>query len=1034
MTAPGAAQSHLHVPSLLAAVVAAVLLLGVSATPASALVVGLQADRSSPEVGEGAVFTASANEPNVSYEFVVDGVSRSGDAGAPHRLTHAFATTGAHMVRAIGTSSEHDEAFADVNVTVVPALTMTVSRTPNGPAAGQTVRFTASPAGGKAPLTVSWDFTSDGSTDATGATVTTAFAQGSHLTRARVTDAANPAHSVVAEVTTNVGPASAATCTLRRLADGVAGVKITPLAELETSLCWVPQGGGRFAEGAANEITLNGLRIQRVYDVPDLTAFPLGVKQVVSGPIVYTEPTTRYPGGRLVAKDVAITVGKVGMVYRGDLDLALPDAPRGAERRLATLDRLGNTLFGLSVSGQLPLRLGHKDSRRYVEMDLTVALPDPIRDAPPEFLSGVSPRRVQDTATVRVDNQEIHYGSVRLQKSLAWIGPLPVFSLCWAYAGAGTSGSNLCPELSVDSKPYLVCDSGETKDRWGGTARLQLPIGSEFLIGMFTSLANGKLASLGALRDNFGGPLLGPIKQLFGDGFTLNRLGFGVCAQPLQLRGDAGAAYFAPKVGPAPLEIDGKVLYTAQTQRNPWSLEVTGNASVFKSRLGTATLTFKPGGHIDFKAKARINIDDVLKIEGDIDGWIAAKSLLYSMAGDVRGCAGDVCGSAKGLVTSTGAAACIDAGSITIETVKKKKNWKWYAPWRVKLETKTIQLQAGAGYRWRDQDVDVVGGECGFKPYKVQRPSRIRQAAGAGTVSVASGTTALALRIAGSSGPPKIRVSGPGFDIVSPAGESGSQVPGSFMLIEDDAENVTHLVLVRPAPGTYTITSADPSNAISAIQGADPVQPFAAAAQVRRASRGRRMLTMSYTKPEGTRLRIIERSASVRRTLVNRVAPQRCRGPRVSGVTLLCLDKRFRPAPGPGGRRTIEAILERNGIPVQTTAITSYRAPAQRRPSRPRVRIQRSGRGVRVAWTRSRGASSYAVNVYLSSKRSFGWKLASNCRSVAIRRVGRRVRVRARVTALREDMRAGRQGRAYLYKRGANNVGSSKIKLRRLCR
>lgn len=153
----------------------------------------------------------------------------------------------------------------------------------------------------------------------------------------------------------------------------------------------------------------------------------------------------------------------------------------------------------------------------------------------------------------------------------------------------------------------------------------------------------------------------------------------------------------------------------------------------------------------------------------------------------------------------------------------------------------------------------------------------------------------------------------------------------------------THLILVNRARGRYRVSSLDPANPITSLRAAGPERPFTSRARVDGARGGRRVLRMRYLKPAGARLKIIERGRGAQRTIVRKAKARRFR----DGSKRLCLTKRFRPADGPGGRRTLEVVLERDGIPLDGARLTSYQPPSMRRPrnatgTAPASRIQRS--------------------------------------------------------------------------------------------
>ncbi len=1000
----------------LTASVLGLLVAALCAGPAAAFDVRLSADRWFPQIGEEVRFDVQTSDAAEIRIQVDNGPMEAPSFGRFSQLTRAFSAAGSHVVRAKARDQRGQEASREIGITVVEPLEAQVVRSPENPTVGETVTFTASSSGGRSPHSYEWDFTSDGATDATGTTVTTTFGEAAaYVTKLTVKDSANPVHSSIAEVTTTVQPLASpppesSSCS-RSLTFGV--VHITA-DDCLTATSNAKQYFLAFGTG----IKLNGVPISR------------------NGQITIDVPSTANNFvGRLQADGTEIKVGNL-VAFRGNLDLQLPGSGRRATERLGALSVPSNTeLFGLAVDGTFEMLLGiDAQGKRYADLPLRVSLPDPIRNGPPKIRpTDRAPGRVTTTATLRVNPSKVLYEGLVLRTPLAWIADLPVGSLCYSYIGSGVGQSELCQPPTVDAKPYLECSAPVTSHRWSGVGDLELPTSTKPRLTAFSSTSNGKIVSFGGLVDNFGGPsVLKPLK-IIEPGFDLNRIGFGLClGDPLTIRGDVGAAFFANRVTTAPLEIDGKLLFTGGTATRGWKFEISGKVSAFTHKVGDATATLRAGGHIDLSVDAGLNIKDTIKLNGRIDGWIDTAYRTYSISGKIRGCVSAICGSAEALVTSVGAAACVDGGSITVYTIKKKSNWKWWAPWRVKTVETKIKLEAGAGYRWASGQMSIAGGECGFGPYKVAS-SVARRAAGGGerAIAISSGVDAVALRVAGTSGPPKVRVRGPGFDVSSPADARSASAHGRYMLIEDDGAKATHVILVNPKPGTYVITGLDPANPIGRIDRATADTPFSSTARVTKASKGRRVLRMSYVVPEGASLRLVERGRGVQSTIVAKARGKRCRGPKI-GVRLLCLDQRFKPARGPGGRRSVEAIVERNGVPIDTKPVVSYTLPARKPVAKPRIRLSRSGSVVRISWLPAAGAASYAISAKLADGRSLTFRGGRDCRTVHIRGVGRDVRVSARVVGLRSDLRPGRTAAATL--RGDKRAaGSSKVRERRSC-
>jgi hypothetical protein len=116
----------------------------------------------------------------------------------------------------------------------------------------------------------------------------------------------------------------------------------------------------------------------------------------------------------------------------------------------------------------------------------------------------------------------------------------------------------------------------------------------------------------------------------------------------------------------------------------------------------------------------------------------------------------------------------------------------------------------------------------------------------------------------------------------------------------------------------------------------------------------------------------------------------------------------FVPAFGSAGRRTILAVVTRDGVPVQTVAVASFTTTAPAVPKRPtHLQLMRRSGGVELAWARVAGAASYTTSITLSDGRKLGRTVSARCRGVLFRSVASSVTAGAEVAALRPDLVSG---------------------------
>ncbi len=968
----------------------------VSAPTTGALSASISASQQDPVVGESVTYTAtpsgsSSTGATYTYVWSVDGAQVQ--SGPSKVLVQPFTTAGPHTVSVAVSDNVGDApGSGSLSTIVLPALGGSIAASSDAPTVGQSVTFTATVTGGRPPVSISWNLDGNAFGEALGPTATTTFATpGPRVIRAQVSDAASPAHVVVLAHSITVVAAPTATtptptpppCT-KRVAFGV--------VEITTAGCFTNVGtdaAPRWQTTAATVV--NGI---------SLPGSPPGSS------FVAVPPDGAHPGGQIQLASATISLGSF-TVFRGAIGWTIPAGRQGDEVTVSTLSvPAGQTFRGLKVAGSVSLRLGWAaDGTHYASFPLQISLPDIFKAGPSQQSGGVSA-----AAAVRVDAAGIHYDGLKLQVAHAWVGRLQVESACFSFVPAGGQAVSPCAPLTLGGSPFLTCNTDVNTDRWDGNAVLILPSASQTRLGFFGSVANTQLSSLGGFADHLGTSV--PIVE----GVFLQRIGVGLCVvpPPFKLRGVVGVAVLPTPRG-ATVGIDGSFLYTDPFGANPWSVELAGDTSVFGNKLGTGTATIRPTGEIDFGLAASFGLGGVVTVDGAANGWIETHVGRFTIVGNVHACLKTLCGTASGVISSAGVAGCLGLGTLVYYVLKRNHNWHWYAPWRVHWERRTKTLETGFGHRWSEKAVHLFGSSCDLGSYSASRA----QAARALAFSVPRGSQALAVDVVGATAPPQIVLHGPGGrTISSPAGGGSSQSPGNWALVENPSDNSTSVLFIRPAAGTWTVSAAPGATSLPvALSTAPVVAPAAVTAVVQALGHGRDALALAYALPEGASLTIVERGAGVERTLASAVHGRSCPGPnRPGGEHLLCARIDFVPAPGPGGRRSLIALVNRNGIPVSQQTIATFTAPTPPVPTTPRgLRMGRAGTSVSVAWTASRNAAFQTLSVVLGSGRSFGLQPGARCSSVRLNGVAAGVSVSVALAGVRAgDERTGRFARLAL--------------------
>ena len=669
----------------------------------------------------------------------------------------------------------------------------------------------------------------------------------------------------------------------------------------------------------------------------------------------------------------------------------------------------------MSVSGSVALRLGlDTNGQYYATFPLSIQLPAGFSAGPdPSFGS------VTGSASLRVDDAGIHYDGLKLEAANVWIGKLKVDEACFSFIPAGGLSTAPCGAPSLDGTPYITCASDSTTNRWNGNAVIELP-GSGVQLAAFGGLANGQVSELGGFVDNLGrrAPLAPNI--------YLNRVGLGLCLTPppLTLRGDVGISIF-PTTGDESLAtINGHIIYT---NSYPWTLEIGGSVSVLDNQVGTGSVLIDGWGDVAFDLAASVDLAGVATIDGDINGWVDPPTKQYAVSGSVKACVnGLACAMGSGVVSSTGVAGCIE---ITSSFPSPDLVVTFGSPPTIGFATNYIDISAGVGYRWGASWPSIWANSCDLSSYQPTRPFGGAAAAAAGVLNerVAAGTTALAWRVHGSHGVPKVVIHGPhGTVITSSAHSRGAQRKGHWMLAENPADGTTNVLLLHPPAGTWTVQAVHGTESIPTKIDQSKFQAPPTLAAAVRAKGAFRTLEMAYAVPPGASVRLIERGKGVEHTLVRSVHGRRCKGAPAkrpgSDEKVLCFTLRFRPSAGPAGRRKIQALVSKGGIPLVQKNIASFTAPALTLPSRPRYLLaRRIGGNLRVAFTASSGSSGYLVSASLSDGRKLAYDLKSSCQAVRITGVPTGVSAKVKIAGMRFDVAMGKS-QAVSIKAGATSV------------
>jgi hypothetical protein len=775
----------------------------------------------------------------------------------------------------------------------------------------------------------------------------------------------------------SAGPAAAQGECEKRVAFG--------LVEATTAGCLTQSEPGQWE--STDTVTVNGL---------PLPVAP-GTRLVLSG------PSERAPGGRLSVR-TDITLAGI-TVHAGLLELDLPQGKQGDEAEaVAFQPAKDQRLFGLKIGGSAALRLGYgADGRHYSLFRVVLELPELFRNGPERDAGGLSA-----TVGVRVDDRGVHADAVKAEVANAYIGQIGIKHLCLSYTAAGSTSTTPCSPPAFGAQPLLTCSTGTDASRWDGSAVIVLPTKSATEVGVFAGVRGDAFSYAGAQVTGLGEAV--PLAT----GVYLDRIGLAICVNPppLKFTGAAGIRFGPEFRGKQAALLEGQLEYV---DSRPWVISAKGSLSLFDRQVAGGYLSYKSSGSLDFGFNAGFDFS-VASVSAGVDGWIETRQpVRFNVDGRGSVCLAKVaCAEGAITVSTVGLGGCFTLATIPYPVLVKDSNWAWWAPWRVHWEQRTKQVRGGVGYTWGPGKLDVMGDSCDVGPYRAVRAAVAAQDSRRLTLR---DEALVALRVEGTTAPPKLEITGPdGRRIVSPS-EAGEIVDGSHVIVEEPEERATHVLIVKPRAGTWTLDTQPGSSRIAAVRRADSDLPVTVVGHV--GGRGsRRVLGYAYSVDD-QEVTFVERSDDRSESKVlGRATGKPCRGqedgPEGRGRPL-CGRLRFTPADGLPGTRRIYAVVTDNGITLDERLLATYRAAGERRPPQPRdLRLRRRGNTVIVTWRSPAHLRQDDVQTVLGNG-EVDLRIHTGARDrVVLRGIPPRMRLRVTVVARNEHLRPSRPAHARL--------------------
>lgn len=734
-------------------------------------------------------------------------------------------------------------------------------------------------------------------------------------------------------------------------------------------------------EAACHPLEINGISITPVYDVVgntgDLLGTPCFIPETsLDGHKVY-RPESGYSlrlgsavaGVTLLGNDVVVDpsqglitspTGFVGYYRSGEdptsagravtpkttaLTLTAPtlDPALGVEVMALPARLTGNAAFeGLTVtSTQAYLRADGADAL----LALSTSLPAPLAGAtPPIVLDRAAPwtppgarhrrlaTRLLGTALpdtdFSVDLSGLELGGFDIREGLlahrttgGWIAGLTLevadlgtINAPYAPPPAGAPSSDC---RTIDGPSGIQLGSGGGFE-FGG---VQLDLDQEIPLGP----AGAPLAGLGCLAASATG---NPFVVVGKVGASVPKDGFvkvnGCVALGVLDAGQTGAGCDESFVAPSDLVW----LRTTGTVSLGHYLDL---ASAYADlRVGSDYAAARLGGDADF-AFANFTV------EVGVDGTVVfAPSFAFDLIGSARICASflieDICGRVQGGVSSKGFGACFDLGGIV--------------------------YRYGSGW-------DVFVASCDLKSYiGVQRGIHERRS-GSVTATMPPSTAKAAFVVHSNRGvPPRLELVAPSGRTISDDG-SDLQRDGDVTIAKYAAEGVTTVSIDAPEPGAWQVRAL-PETTCSPV-GCSTTTPDITVDL--RTPIPEPVVTGDVTGSGATRVLSYDVDADADDQVV--LVEEGAFGSRQLGVLDRGASTFTLPRSGVAERRTVTAVVERNGVPYRTIELDAYDAPAAARLQAPRdLTIRTKGSSTTAGWAAVAGARAYEVRATLGDGRS----------------------------------------------------------------
>jgi hypothetical protein len=276
---------------------------------------------------------------------------------------------------------------------------------------------------------------------------------------------------------------------------------------------------------------------------------------------------------------------------------------------------------------------------------------------------------------------------------------------------------------------------------------------------------------------------------------------------------------------------------------------------------------------------------------------------------------------------------------------------------------------------------------CDTEPYEVAQAAQA-----GGPIQVKAGLDQLNVVLTGDSGVPVVTLVAPNGTRYAGVASGVVTSPTGLSVGEPDLKRQTFMIANPPA-GAWTIEPAAGSPAVVKVQLGRDAPPLKITGRV---SRGQ--LKWKRTGGSGQTVTFYEQGDGVFRRLGT--------GKGTSGTL------RWKPQVVRGGKRSIVAVAEKDGLASDQFTLGSFTLP---RPAKPgvarRLKATKKSGALTLTWVPGRGAARQEVRVQLSNGIGNVYRVSARTKRLRVPRVAKGVTGRATVVALRADGVSGKTAR-----------------------